>query len=52
VKPNAEAIQTTRDRVMFRLAAPTTQHEADVLAAKLFCVFATILVGLIAAGVV
>ena len=34
------------------MATPTTQHEADVLAAKLFCLFAAILAGLIAAGVV
>jgi len=36
----------------FRFATPTTQHEADVMAVKLFCLFAAILVGLIAAGVV
>jgi hypothetical protein len=40
------------DTVTFRLATPTTQHEANVMAVKLFCVFAAILAGLIAAGVV
>jgi hypothetical protein len=39
------------DTVTFRLATPTTQHEANVMAVKLFCVFAAILAGLIAGGV-
>jgi hypothetical protein len=34
------------------LAAPTTQHEADLLAAKLFFLFLLILGGLIAAGLI
>jgi hypothetical protein len=34
------------------LAAPATQHEADLLAAKLFFVFLFILTGLIAGGVI
>jgi hypothetical protein len=33
------------------LATPTTKREADLLACKLFCLFAFILVGLITAGV-
>jgi hypothetical protein len=40
------------ETVTFRLATPATQHEADVMAFKLFCLFAAILAGLIAAGVV
>jgi hypothetical protein len=52
VKPDVEAMLTTEDRAMFRLATPTTQREADILAVKLFCLFAAILLGLIAAGVV
>jgi hypothetical protein len=39
------------ETVTFRLATPTTQREADVLAVKLFFLFAAILAGLIAAGV-
>jgi hypothetical protein len=38
--------------VTFRLATPTTQREANVMAVKLFFLFAAILAGLIAAGVV
>jgi hypothetical protein len=34
------------------LAAPATQHEADLLAAKLFFLFLLILGGLIAAGII
>lgn len=33
-------------------AAPTTQHEADVMALRLFFVFLIILTGLIAGGMV
>ena len=33
-------------------AAPTTQHEADVMALRLFFVFLIILTGFIAAGIV
>jgi hypothetical protein len=40
------------DTVTFRLSTPTTEHEANVMALKLFCLFAAILAGLIAAGVV
>jgi hypothetical protein len=39
------------DMVRF-FAAPTTQHEADVMAARLFFVFLFVLTGLIAAGVI
>jgi hypothetical protein len=34
------------------LAAPTIQHEADLLAARLFFLFLLILGGLIAAGII
>jgi hypothetical protein len=34
-----------------KLATPTTKEEADVMALKLFCLLAFILVGLITAGV-
>jgi hypothetical protein len=40
------------ETVTFRLATPTTPQEANVLAVKLFFLFAAILVGLIAAGIV
>jgi len=40
------------ETVTFRLATPTTQQEADVLAVKLFFLFAAILAVLIPAGVV
>jgi hypothetical protein len=33
-------------------AAPTTQHEADVIALRLFFLFLFILAGLIAAGII
>jgi hypothetical protein len=33
------------------LCRPTTKHEADLVAFKLFCLFSFILVGLIAAGI-
>jgi hypothetical protein len=33
-------------------AAPTTQHEADIMALMLFFVFSMILAGLIASGIV
>jgi hypothetical protein len=36
----------------FHFATPATQHEENVMAVKLFFVFAAILAGLIAAGVV
>jgi hypothetical protein len=39
---------TSEKNVWFQ---PATQREADVLAFKLFCVFAFLLVGLITAGV-
>ena len=39
---------TSEDNVWFH---PATKREADVLAVKLFCLFAFILVGLITAGV-
>ena len=33
------------------LASPNTEHEADVMALKLFCLLSFLLVGLITAGV-
>jgi hypothetical protein len=33
------------------LASPKTEHEADVMALKLFCLLSFLLVGLITAGV-
>jgi hypothetical protein len=43
---------TIGDTVIFRLALPTTEREENLMAVKLFCLFAAILAGLIAAGVV
>jgi hypothetical protein len=34
------------------LSLPTSQHEANLMAAKLFCLFSFILVGLIVCGIV
>ena len=45
---NMATAPTSENNVWFH---PATKREADVLAVKLFCLFAFILVGLITAGV-